>query len=176
MLTTVDRTCWSMTCEFLLTQQNGQAWFWFEKMSSDRLSFGVDDYRVRIDQDGFQLILYSLLGDCCRFSSSKLLLRIWLIPAELHKESFIVDGSGIQNDHQCISVFNRFVNIEEYRNAGLTDGGGPGLPLLKSLMEGMGGSASCSSPDEPTRSGRQGLVVTLRFLRPKLAFGITNSV
>ncbi len=104
------------------------------------------------------------------------MLQVRLIPAEFRQESFFDDGYGIQKDDQCIAVFNRFAHIEEYRNAGLTDGGGPGLPLLKSLMEGMGGSASCSSPDEPTRSGRQGLVVTLRFLRPKLAFGITNSV
>ncbi len=38
-------------------------------MSPDRLSYGVDDYRVQIDQDGIQLILNSLLGDRRHFFS-----------------------------------------------------------------------------------------------------------
>ncbi len=157
---------------------------WISKLDSDlRCYFQVDivdradDCCVQLDLDAFQLILDNLLDNSCRFSHSKPFIRIRLVSAESYVElQFIDDGPGIQNDDQCLSVFERFTRIEEHRNAELTDGGGLGLPLVKSLMEGMGGSASCSSPDEPTSSDRQGLVVTLRFPRPKPAFGIANSV
>ena len=73
-------------------------------------------------------------------------------------------------------MFERFTRIEEHRNADMTDGSGLGLPLVKSLMEGMGGSASCSSPQISTELGRKGLVVTLQFPSPKLTTGEKNSV
>jgi len=136
----------------------------------------ADDYQVQIDQEAFHLILDNLLDNSRRFCRSKLLIQIRLIRSESHVElQFIDDGPGIQNDEQCVAVFDRFTRIEEHRNADMADGGGLGLPLVKSLMEGMGGSACCSSPQSLTGSDHQGLVMILRFPSPKSSTGITNS-
>ena len=136
----------------------------------------ADDYQVQIDQDAFHLILDCLFDNSRRFCRSKPLIQIQLIRAESHVElQFIDDGPGIQDDQQCVAAFDRFIRIEEHRNADVTDGGGLGLPLVKSLMEGMGGSASCSSPQSITSSDHQGLVVTLRFPCPKSSIVVTNS-
>ena len=136
----------------------------------------ADDYQVRIDQDAFHLILDNLLENSLRFCGSKPLIQIRLIRSESHVElQFIDNGPGLQNDDQCVAVFDRFTRIEEHRNADIADGGGLGLPLVKSLMEGMGGLASCSSPQSPAKSGRHGLVVSLRFPRPRLSPRVTNS-
>ena len=135
-----------------------------------------DDCQVQIDQDAFCLILDNLLDNSRRFSRSKLSIQIQLIQSKSHIElQFIDDGPGLQNEEQCAAVFDRFTRIEDHRNVDMTDGGGLGLPLVKSLMEGMGGSASCSSPQSPANSGRHGLVVTLRFPRPRLSARVTNS-
>ena len=133
-------------------------------------------YQVQVDRDAFHLILDNLLDNSCRFSSSKPSIQILLIQSKTHIElKFIDDGPGLQNEEQCAAVFDRFTRIEDHRNVDMTDGGGLGLPLVKSLMEGMGGSASCSSPQSPVNSGRNGLVVTLRFPRPRPSTGVTNS-
>ena len=134
------------------------------------------DYQVQVDRDAFHLILDNLLDNSCRFCSSKPTIQILLIQSKSFIElQFIDDGPGLQNEEQCAAVFDRFTRIEDHRNADMTDGGGLGLPLVKSLMEGMGGSASCSSPQSPANSGCHGLVVTLRFPRPRLSAGVTNS-
>jgi len=133
-------------------------------------------YQVQVDRDAFHLILDNLLDNSRRFSRSKLSIQILLIQSKTHIElKFIDDGPGLQNEEQCAAVFDRFTRIEDHRNVDMTDGGGLGLPLVKSLMEGMGGSASCSSPQSPVNSGRNGLVVTLRFPRPRPSTGVTNS-
>ena len=133
-------------------------------------------YQVQVDRDAFHLILDNLLDNSRRFSRSKLSIQILLIQSKTHIElQFIDDGPGLQNEEQCAAVFDRFTRIEDHRNVDMTDGGGLGLPLVKSLMEGMGGSASCSSPQSPVNSGRNGLVVTLRFPRPRPSTGVTNS-
>ena len=157
---------------------------WTVKLSSDLRSClqidvanEADSYQVQIDQDAFCLILDHLLDNSRRFCRSTPLIQIRLIQAQSHVElQFIDDGPGIQNDDQCVAVFDRFARIEEHRNAEMTDGGGLGLSLVKSLMEGMGGSASCSSPQSSASSDRLGLVVTLRFPRPKSSNGMTKSV
>ena len=51
---------------------------------------------------------------------------------------FIDNGPGIKNDNICVAAFERFTRIEEHRNADMADGGGLGLSLVQSLMEGMG--------------------------------------
>ena len=157
---------------------------WTFKLSSDLRSClqvdvanEADDYQVIIDQDAFHLILDHLLDNSRRFCNSKPLIQIRLIQAESHIElQFIDNGPGIQSNEQCVAVFDRFTRVQEHRNADMTDGGGLGLSLVKSLIEGMGGSASCSSPQAPASSGPKGLVVTLRFPRPKSFTDVTNSV
>jgi signal transduction histidine kinase len=156
---------------------------WLDKLDSSfrgclhvNIDNEADVYQVRIDQDAFHLILDNLLENSLRFCRSKPLIQIRLIRSESHVElQFIDNGPGLRNDDQCVAVFDRFTRIEEHRNADMTDGGGLGLPLVKSLMEGMGGSASCSSPQSPAKSGRHGLVVTLQFPRPRLSPGVMNS-
>ena len=136
-----------------------------------------DDYRVQLDQDAFHLILDNLFNNSRRFCRSKPSIEIRLVQTVsqilLH---FIDDGPGINNDDHCVAVFERFSRIEEHRNADMTDGSGLGLPLVKSLMEGMGGSASCSSAREQIGVGRQGLVVTLYFPRHKSSPGMKSSI
>lgn len=137
----------------------------------------TDDYQVQLDQDAFHLILDNLLDNSRRFSGSKPLIQIKFVQSVSHVElKFIDNGPGIKNDDLCVAAFERFTRIEEHRNADMADGGGLGLSLVQSLMEGMGGSASCSSPDVPTGSARLGLVVTLQFPRPKSSLGIKTSV
>ena len=156
---------------------------WTVKLNSDlRVSLQVDvvneadDYQVQIDQDALYLILDNLLDNSRRFCRSKPLIQIRIIQAQSHIElQFIDNGPGIRNDKDCVAVFERFTRIEEHRNTDMTDGGGLGLPLVKSLMEGMGGSAICSSSQSCASSDHQGLVVTLRFPRPKSSTGMTNS-
>jgi signal transduction histidine kinase len=135
-----------------------------------------DEYQVQLDQDAFYLILDNLLDNSRRFCRSRLLIQIRLIKNPSHVElQFIDNGPGMQNDENYDAAFEWFARIEEHRKADMTDGGGLGLPLVKSLMEGMGGSASCSSPQSPDNSGCHGLVVTLRFPRTRLSAGVTNS-
>ena len=137
----------------------------------------ADDYQVQVDQDAFVLILDNLLDNSLRFCKSKPLIRIHLIQSESHLElRFIDNGPGLQNDDECLAVFDRFTRIQEHRNLGVTDGGGLGLPLVKSLMEGMGGSASCLSAQSQTGSSRQGLVVSLLFPRAESLIEWKSSV
>ena len=136
-----------------------------------------DDYRVQLDQDAFHLILDNLLNNSRRFCRSKPSIEIRLVQTVSQiLLQFIDDGPGINNDDHCVAVFERFNRIEEHRNADMTDGSGLGLPLVKSLMEGMGGSASCSSAKEQIGEGRQGLVVTLHFPRHKSSLGMKSSI
>ena len=136
-----------------------------------------DDYRVQLDQDAFHLILDNLLNNSRRFCRSKPLIEIRLVQTVSQiLLQFIDDGPGINNDDHCVAVFERFSRIEEHRNADMTDGSGLGLSLVKSLMEGMGGSASCSSAREQIGVGRQGLVVTLYFPRHKSSPGMKSSI
>ena len=136
-----------------------------------------DDFRVQLDQDAFHLILDNLFNNSRRFCRSKPSIEIRLVQtvSQIHLQ-FIDDGPGINNDDHCVAVFERFSRIEEHRNADMTDGSGLGLSLVKSLMEGMGGSASCSSAREQIGVGRQGLVVTLYFPRHKLSPGMKSSI
>ena len=137
----------------------------------------TDDYQVQLDQDAFHLILDNLLDNSQHFSDSKPLIQIQLFQSVSHLElKFIDNGPGIKNDENCIAAFERFTRIEEHRNADMPDGSGLGLSLVKSLMEGMGGSASCLSPKEQFGVGRQGLVVTLQFPRYKSSLGIKRSI
>ena len=157
---------------------------WIVRLNSESSGFipivvanESDDYQVQLDQDAFYLILDNLLNNSCRFSRSKPLIQIRLVQAASHTLlQFIDDGPGINNANHYVAAFERFTRIDEHRNAGMTDGGGLGLSLVKSLMEGMGGSASCSSPQELNGGGRQGLVVTLQFPRPKSSLGMKSSV
>ena len=136
-----------------------------------------DDYRVQLDQDPFHLILDNLLNNSRRFCRSKPSIEIRLVQTVSKiLLQFIDDGPGINNDDHCVAVFERFSRIEEHRNADMTDGSGLGLSLVKSLMEGMGGSASCSSAREQIGVGRQGLVVTLYFPRHKSSPGMKSSI
>ena len=136
-----------------------------------------DDYRVQLDQDAFRLILDNLLNNSRSFCRSKPLIEIRLVQTVSQiLLQFIDDGPGINNDDHCVAVFERFSRIEEHRNADMTDGSGLGLSLVKSLMEGMGGSASCSSAKEQIGEGRQGLVVTLHFPRHKSSLGMKSSI
>ena len=136
-----------------------------------------DDYRVQLDQDAFHLILDNLLNNSRRFCRSKPSIEIRLVQTVSQiLLQFIDDGPGINNDDHCVAVFERFNRIEEHRNADMTDGSGLGLPLVKSLMEGMGGSVSCSSAKEQIGVGRQGLVVTLYFPRHKSSLGIKSFI
>jgi len=136
-----------------------------------------DDYRVQLDQDAFHLILDNLLNNSRRFCRSKPSIEIRLVQTVSQiLLQFIDDGPGINNDDHCVAVFERFNRIEEHRNADMTDGSGLGLPLVKSLMEGMGGSVSCSSAKEQIGVGRQGLVVTLYFPRHKSSLGMKSSI
>ena len=136
-----------------------------------------DEYQVKLDQDAFHLILDNLLDNSRRFCRSRLLIQIRLIKNPSNVElQFIDNGPGMQNDDNCDAAFERFVRIEEHRKADMTDGGGLGLPLVKSLMEGMGGSASCASPQGFTSSISQGLVVTLRFPCPRSSVGVKSFI
>ena len=132
----------------------------------------TDDCQVQLDQDAFHLILDNLLDNSRHFSGSKPLIQIQLFLSVSHVElKFIDNGPGIKNDDNCVAAFERFTRIEEHRNSGMADGSGLGLSLVKSLMEGMGGSASCLSLKGQFGVGRQGLVVTLKFPRCKLTLG-----
>jgi signal transduction histidine kinase len=136
-----------------------------------------DDYRVQLDQDAFHLILDNLLNNSRRFCRSQPSIEIRLVQTVSQiLLQFIDDGPGINNDDHCVAVFERFNRIEEHRNADMTDGSGLGLPLVKSLMEGMGGSVSCSFAKEQIGVGRQGLVVTLYFPRHKSSLGMKSSI
>ena len=135
-----------------------------------------DDYRVQLDQDAFHLILDNLLNNSRRFCRSRPSIEIRLVQTVSQVLlQFIDDGPGINND-DCVAVFERFSRIDEHRNADITDGSGLGLSLVKSLMEGMGGSASCSSAKEQIGISRQGLVVTLCFPPHKSSLEIKNSI
>lgn len=136
-----------------------------------------DDGRVQLVQDAFHLILDNLFNNSRRFCRSKPSIEIRLVQTVSQiLLQFIDDGPGINNDDHCVAVFERFSRIEEHRNADMTDGSGLGLPLVKSLMEGMGGSVSCSSAEEQIGVGRQGLVVTLYFPRHKSSLGMKSFI
>ena len=136
----------------------------------------ADDYLVQIDQDALHSILDNLLDNSCRFCRSEPLIQIRLIRTESYVEMLFIDnGPGVQSEDQCVAVFDRFARIQDHRNPDIADGGGLGLSLVKSLMEGMGGSASCSSHQATASSGLNGLVVSLRFPHPKSSTGMVNS-
>ena len=136
-----------------------------------------DDYRVQLDQNAFHLILDNLLNNSRCFCRSQPSIEIRLVQTVSQiLLQFIDDGPGINNDDHCVAVFERFNRIEEHRNADMTDGSGLGLSLVKSLMEGMGGSVSCSSAKEQIGVGRRGLVVTLYFPRHKSSLEMKSSI
>lgn len=146
---------------------------WIAKLSPDLrgclnvvVAEDVDDCHVRLDQDAFHLILNRLIENSCRFGRSNLSIEIQLTQTVSCVElRFSDNGPGLADDLQCLAVFERFVRIEDHRNPNIADGGGLGLSIVKSLMDGMGGEVSCCSPQSTSGFGRQGLVVILRFPR-----------
>ena len=123
--------------------------------------------QVQIDQEALCIILDNLLDNSLRFCNVKASIEITFRETFSSVElNFNDNGPGIQSEENHIAVFERFTRIEEHRDLKHTDGAGLGLTLVKSLMEGLGGTAHCHSINDSSNSAQRGFSVTLQF--PKI--------
>ena len=119
---------------------------------------------VELDQRAVCRIFDNLLENSLRFASGSGQLDIQV---RVHQDSLdlIVSDQGpalTLNDDASL-LFERFTRLEEHRDPSRSDGVGLGLALVKSLVEGMGGSVTGGCNIEATDNEPHGLQVCISF-------------
>jgi two-component system, OmpR family, sensor kinase len=106
------------------------------------------------DKDAFRQVLLILLDNAMKHSTGK--IEITVLPQKERVQVFVKDfGQGI-SQNKLERVFDRFYRADEETQA---NGFGLGLPIARSLVEGMGGSIRIDS-----QIGN-GCTITLEFNR-----------
>ena len=72
-------------------------------------------------------------------------------------------GPALTLNDDASLLFERFTRLEEHRDPSRSDGVGLGLALVKSLVEGMGGSVTGGCNIEATDNATHGLQVCISF-------------
>ena len=76
--------------------------------------------------------------------------------------SFPDNGPGIPDDQDISALFERFSRLEAHRTPGHGEGGGLGLSVVKSLVEGMRGEVLFEG-ESPAAGASKPFKVNLRF-------------
>ncbi len=104
----------------------------------------TDQLTARADYNRMKQVLLNLIDNAIKYSeaSTPIILKL----SQLQEEAVIQvcdQGDGIPLQHQS-RIFERFYRVDEARSR-TTGGSGLGLSIVKTLVEGMGGSVSVRS-------------------------------
>jgi signal transduction histidine kinase len=103
-----------------------------------------DRILVTADYDRLKQVLLNLIDNAIKYSEPDTSIQVKLESSPTVTTIQIRDrGYGIPLPHQS-RIFERFYRVDEARNRG-TGGSGLGLPIVKTLVEGMGGSVTLRS-------------------------------
>ena len=120
-------------------------------------------FHLELDQVAVNRIFDCLLDNCLRLGESDVAFAISVCIEETFVHFGVSDnGPGLPDNHDIGALFDRFNRLEVHRTLGEGDGCGLGLSVVKSLVEGMGGSVLTG--DERLGSGSsRPFEVVLRF-------------
>ena len=120
-------------------------------------------FHLELDQVAVNRIFDCLLDNCLRLGESDVALTISVCIEETFVHFAVSDnGPGLPDNQDIGELFVRFSRLEVHRTLGEGDGCGLGLSVVKSLVEGMGGSVLTG--DERLGSGSsRPFEVVLRF-------------
>lgn len=131
------------------------------------LNLGNQNPMLMLDRDALEQVLNNLLHNSMRFSDHTSPVQITAQREGSHLELLFTDwGPGISQANDPSEAFTRFTRLEEHRDPCRSEGCGLGLPVVRSLMEGMGGQAFCQPNRDPTGLLQPGTVVVLRLPLP----------
>jgi len=100
--------------------------------------------QARLDYSRFKQVLLNLIDNAINYSPVETAITIKLQKSQEQAIIQVIDqGYGIPLQHQS-RIFERFYRVDESRNHA-TGGCGLGLSIVKTLVEGMGGSISVQS-------------------------------
>ena len=145
--------------------------YWLDSLTPHRRSLvqlrlpdASSHCEVELDQRAVCRIFDNLLENSLRFASGSGQLDIQV---QVHQDDLdlIVSDQGpalTLNDDASL-LFERFTRLEEHRDPSRSDGVGLGLALVKSLVEGMGGTVTGGCNIEATDNEPHGLQVCIRF-------------
>ena len=120
-------------------------------------------FHLELDQVAVNRIFDCLLDNCLRLGKSDVALAISVCIEQNFVQFAVSDnGPGLPDNQDIGALFDRFSRLEVHRTLGEGDGCGLGLSVVKSLVEGMGGSILTG--DERLGSGSsRPFEVVLRF-------------
>lgn len=99
---------------------------------------------VKADYDRLKQVLLNLIDNAIKYSQSDTSIQVKLDSNPTAATIQVCDrGYGIPLQHQS-RIFERFYRVDEARTRG-TGGSGLGLSIVKTLVEGMGGSVTLRS-------------------------------
>lgn len=99
---------------------------------------------VKADYDRLKQVLLNLIDNAIKYSESNTSIQVKLEAEPTAAIIQICDrGYGIPLQHQS-RIFDRFYRVDEARTRS-TGGSGLGLPIVRTLVEGMGGSVTLRS-------------------------------
>ncbi len=100
--------------------------------------------QVRVDYTRFKQVLLNLIDNAIKYSAPQTPIVLKLSQLEEVTIIQVIDqGYGIPLQHQS-HIFDRFYRVDESRNHS-TGGCGLGLSIVKTLIEGMGGTVTVES-------------------------------
>ena len=121
---------------------------------------------VELDQRAMCQIFDNLLENSLRFASGGGKLDIQVRVHQNNLDLIVSDqGPSLMLNEDASLLFERFTRLEEHRDPSRSDGDGIGLglALVKSLVEGMGGSVTGGCNVEATENEPHGLQVCISF-------------
>lgn len=119
---------------------------------------------VELDQRAVCRIFDNLLENSLRFASGSGQLDIQVHVHQDDLDLIVSDqGPALTLNDDASLLFERFTRLEEHRDPSRSDGVGLGLALVKSLVEGMGGSVTGGCNIEATDNEPHGLQVCISF-------------
>lgn len=119
---------------------------------------------VELDQRAVCRIFDNLLENSLRFASGSGQLDIQVHVHQDDLDLIVSDqGPALTLNDDASLLFERFTRLEEHRDPSRSDGVGLGLALVKSLVEGMGGSVTGGCNIKATDNEPHGLQVCISF-------------
>jgi signal transduction histidine kinase len=117
-----------------------------KKYSDREISLEAEPHHieVKVDYSRLKQVLLNLIDNAIKYSDSGTPIKLKLY--QLQEKAIIEvrdEGYGIPLQHQA-RIFERFYRVDESRSHA-TGGSGLGLSIVKTLVEGMGGSVTVQS-------------------------------
>ncbi len=144
---------------------------WLDSLDPERLQFVHTNVSadclgsfLELDQAAFCRIMNNLLDNSLRFVEGKPAFYLSGVLNHGSIELTVSDAGSLSlSEEKILSLFERFVRLEENRNPALGDGSGLGLALVQALVEGMNGTVSAGLEGDLESSQRRGIKISMSF-------------